>query len=161
MHRHDITVLSLCVLFVWHRSAVTWLCFQHRSPFLAQEEVSFCLSLIRRHYPRISEECWGIIIGEWKLNISNKGKWAKRCPAWACPAEETPQSSDPGWAGQLWLWGKDARHGDGALTLSPTQCLELFAHLFMFQSVKVRLKLMWPAGRIVTVTTTDQCGRYA
>lgn len=115
-----IIISSLCALFVWHGNAMSpglcGLCSQVQVlrkehlvywwPFLAWEKVSFCLSFTRCNYPWISKDCCGIIDGKWRFNITNERKWVECGTACAFAAEETPQSPNPGWAGQLWLWGE-------------------------------------------------------
>ena len=74
----------------------------------------FFFFLTRCNQPWISKEHCRIISGEWRFNITKKRKWVK-----CCAAEEAPQSSNPGWTGQLWLRG-ELPWGLGSQILTPS-----------------------------------------
>lgn len=112
---HKCYYICICVTWKCH---ITWLVvcatkwvlgkvhLVYWLPFLAWEKVTFCLSFARCDYPWTSKERCGILNGEWRFNITKERKWAECRTAGACAAEETPQSSHSGWAGQLWLRGE-------------------------------------------------------
>lgn len=148
IHRCIKLLCCICVTWKCYVTGVCFwvqvlgeVCFVHWLPFLAQEKVSFLLSLTRCNYPRISKEHCGIIGGEWRFNSTKKRKWAKCCTAGACAAEEASESSNSVWTGQLWLRGEVPR-GPGSQSGLRVQDANTRWPPPIFQAVKLGLKLI-------------------